>query len=63
VLARYAASQGEPYDIERDFPHEALPPQFAFSLSEIALRAAHNRRVADAQKHFPATRQSFRKAA
>jgi len=42
LLAQCAASQGEPYNIETDFPPEALPPQFAFSLAEIARRAAHN---------------------
>ncbi|SPE42717.1 hypothetical protein SBA3_670001 [Candidatus Sulfopaludibacter sp. SbA3] len=63
LLAQYAASQGEPYNIETDFPPEALPPQFGFSLSEIARRAAHNRRLADAKKQFPTARQPFRKAA
>ncbi|SPE41246.1 hypothetical protein SBA3_4150006 [Candidatus Sulfopaludibacter sp. SbA3] len=32
LLAQHAASQGEAYDVETDFPPEALPPQFAFSL-------------------------------
>ncbi|SPE40635.1 hypothetical protein SBA3_3800027 [Candidatus Sulfopaludibacter sp. SbA3] len=63
MLAQYAASQGEPYDVERDFPPEALPPQFGFSLPKIALLATHNCRLADAKKHFPAAKQAFRQAA
>ncbi|SPE40282.1 hypothetical protein SBA3_370047 [Candidatus Sulfopaludibacter sp. SbA3] len=46
VLAQYAASQGEAYDPERDFPPEALPPQFGFSLSEITTGKQPFRRVA-----------------
>ncbi|SPE25174.1 hypothetical protein SBA3_1140003 [Candidatus Sulfopaludibacter sp. SbA3] len=63
VLAQYAASQGEAYHPERDFPPEALPPQFGFSLSEIARMVTHNRRLADAKKHFAAAKQPLRKAA
>ncbi|SPE31910.1 hypothetical protein SBA3_1820075 [Candidatus Sulfopaludibacter sp. SbA3] len=63
MLAQYAASKAEPYLVERDFPPEALPPQFAFSLPKIATRVTHNLRVADAKKHFPAAKQPFRKAA
>ncbi|SPE40977.1 hypothetical protein SBA3_4030011 [Candidatus Sulfopaludibacter sp. SbA3] len=62
LLAQFAASKGEPYNVETDFSPEALP-QFAFSLPKIASRVAHNLRLADAKKHFPAARQSFRKAA
>jgi len=63
LLAQYAASQGEAYNVEHDFPPEALPPQFAFSLPKIASRVAHNLRLAAAKKHFPAPKQTFRKAA
>jgi len=63
LLAQYAASKAEPYLVERDFPPEALPPQFVFSLPKIALLATHNCRLADAKKHFPAAKQPFRKAA
>jgi len=63
LLAQYAAAKGEAYDVERDFPPEALPPQFAFSLPKIATRVTHNLRLADAKKHFPAAKQPFRRAA
>ncbi|SPE23313.1 hypothetical protein SBA3_1010028 [Candidatus Sulfopaludibacter sp. SbA3] len=63
LLAQYAASKGEAYNVESDFPPEALPPQFVFSLPKIARRVTHNRRVADAQKHFPAPKHGFRRAA
>ncbi|SPE39255.1 hypothetical protein SBA3_3140003 [Candidatus Sulfopaludibacter sp. SbA3] len=63
LLAQYAASKGEPYHVETDFPPEALPPQFAFSLPKIASRVAHNLRLAAAKNHFAAPKQTFRKAA
>jgi len=63
LLAQSAASKGEAYDVESDFPPEALPPQFAFSLPKIARRVTHNLRLADAKKQFPAAKQPFRKAA
>ncbi|SPE23738.1 hypothetical protein SBA3_1030005 [Candidatus Sulfopaludibacter sp. SbA3] len=63
LLAQHAASKGEPYDVERDFPPEALPPQFGFSLPEIARRVTHNLRLADAKSHVPAPKQPLRKAA
>ncbi|SPE38836.1 hypothetical protein SBA3_2980003 [Candidatus Sulfopaludibacter sp. SbA3] len=63
LLAQFAASQGEPFDVERDFPPEALPPQFAFSLPKIATLAAHKSRVAAAKNHSEATRQPLRRAA
>ncbi len=43
LLAQLAASKGETFDIERDFPREALPPQFVFSLCQIARLVAHHR--------------------
>ncbi len=49
LLAQLAASKGETYNIERDFPREALPPQFVFSLPQIARLATHNRRLAGGQ--------------
>ncbi|SPE38513.1 hypothetical protein SBA3_290044 [Candidatus Sulfopaludibacter sp. SbA3] len=49
--------------METDFPPEALPPQFAFSLSKIARCVTHNLRLADAKKQFPTAKQSLRKAA
>ena len=63
LLAQLAASKGESYDIERDFPREALPPQFVFSLAQIALLAAHNRRLTEAKKQFHAPQKSLRQAA
>ena len=51
LLAQLAEDEGEPYLIERDFPREALPPQFDFSLAEIARLVAHNRRLARAKLH------------
>ncbi len=63
LLAQLAASKGEVYDIERDFPREALPPQFVFSTTEIARRVAHNRRLAAAKKLVQAPPKAFRRAA
>jgi hypothetical protein len=63
LLAQLAESKGEIYDIERDFPREALPPQFDFSTTQIARLAIHSRRLADAKKHFQAPSKSFRRAA
>jgi hypothetical protein len=63
LLAQFAASKGEVYDIERDFPREALPPQFVFSLHQIARRVAHDRRLAEAKKHLQAPPKAFRQAA
>ena len=42
----------ETYDVEREFPRAALPPQFDFSLSEIARLAAHHRGRADAKRRL-----------
>ncbi len=63
LLAQLAACKGEVYDIERDFPREALPQQFVFSLPQIARLVAHNRRLAEAKKQFQATPKAFRQAA
>ncbi|SPE42585.1 hypothetical protein SBA3_620011 [Candidatus Sulfopaludibacter sp. SbA3] len=63
LLAQFAASQGETYHVERDFPPEALPPQFGFSLPKIARLVTHNLHVAGAKTHLPAAGQSFRRAA
>ena len=48
LLAQLAASKGESYDIERDFPSEALPRQFVCSRRQIARLVAHRRRLATA---------------
>jgi hypothetical protein len=62
LLAQFAASQGETYDIERDFPREVLPPQFDFSLAKIARQVAHNHRLAEAQKHLRAPPKVLRQS-
>ncbi len=63
LLAQLAAGKGEAYDIERDFPRETLPPQFVFSLPQIARQVAHDRRLAEAKKHLQAPPKAFRQAA
>jgi hypothetical protein len=63
LLAQLAQSKGESYDIERDFPRESLPPQFDFSLHQIARLAAHHRRLAEAKKQFQSPRKPLRHAA
>ena len=63
LLAQAAAIQGETYDVEREFPPAALPPQFDFSLSEIARLAAHQVRLAGARKLVPAPQKGLRMAA
>jgi hypothetical protein len=50
LLAQHAASKGQTYDIERDFPPEAYPPQFVFSAPKLARLVAHNARLAEAKK-------------
>jgi len=63
LLAQLAAAKGESFDLERDYPREFLPPQFAFSYPEIARRVAFNLRLAEAKKRFEAPKKGFRKAA
>ena len=63
LLAQAAQIQGETYDVEREFPLAALPPQFDFSLPEIARLAAHKVRLAGARKLVPAPRKGLRMAA
>jgi hypothetical protein len=63
LLAQFAASQGEAYDIERDFPREAIPPQFVFSTAQIARLVAHRSRLAAAKKHLQAPSKPLCKAA
>jgi hypothetical protein len=63
LLAQAAALQGETYDVEREFPPSALPPQFDISLAEIARLAAHQARLAGARKLVPAPRKGLRMAA
>ena len=63
LLAQLAASKGEAYDIERDFPREAMPPQFAFSTAQIARLATYNRRLVEAKKHRAAPPKLVRRTA
>jgi len=63
LLAQTAESKGESFDIERDFPHQALYPQFVFSTPEITRLVAHSRRLAAAKQQLPSLKNSLRKAA
>ena len=63
LLAQAARMQGETYDIEREFPPSALPPQFDISLAEIARLATHQARVAAAKKLVQTPRKGFHMAA
>ncbi len=63
LLAQFAASKGETFDIERDFPREAIPPQFVFSTAKIARMVAHRRRLAAAKKQSQAPSKLLSKAA
>ncbi len=63
LLAQLAAGKGEAFDIERDFPREALPRQFVFSTAQIARLVAHRRCLAAAKKQFRAPSKPLSKAA
>jgi len=63
ILAQAAQIQGETYDIEQEFPSAALPPQFDFSLPEIARLAAHQLRLDGARKLLQALPKTYRLAA
>ncbi len=63
LLTQLAESKGETDDIERDYPRQALPPQFDFSIAEIARLATHLTRLAEAKKLFQASLKPLRKAA
>jgi hypothetical protein len=63
LLIELAENQGETFDFERDYPRQALSPQFDFSKAAILRLAAHQRRLNDAKKWFPASPKPRRKAA
>jgi len=63
LLSQLAASKGETYDFERDYPRETLPPQFDFSNAVILRLAAHYSRLAEAKKLLLASPKPLRKAA
>ena len=63
LLTQLAESKGETYDIARDYPRQAFPPQFDFSIPEIARLATHLTRLAEAKKLLQASQRPLRKAA
>ena len=63
LLAQLAATKGESYDIELDFPRELLPPQFVFSTAQIARLAVVGRQLAEARKQFHPAPKVLRQAA
>jgi hypothetical protein len=63
LLMQLAERKDETYDPGRDFPRQALPPQFDFSKSEIARLAAHQRRLVEAKREFPVVAKLLGKAA
>jgi hypothetical protein len=63
ILTQLAESKGETYDIARDYPRRSLPPQFDFSIPEIARLAAHLTRLAEAKKLLQTAQRPLRKAA
>ncbi|MGA2119738.1 MAG: hypothetical protein ABSH56_33950 [Bryobacteraceae bacterium] len=63
LLTQLAASKGETYDIERDYPRQTFPPQFDFSIPEIARLATHLTRLAEAKKLLQSAPRPLRKAA
>jgi hypothetical protein len=63
LLTQLAESKGETYDIAREYPRQSLPPQFDFSIPEIARLATHLTRLAEAKKLLQATQRPLRKAA
>jgi hypothetical protein len=63
LLTQLAESKGETYDIARDYPRQSLPPQFDFSIPEIARLAAHLTRLAEAKKLLQTAQRPLRKAA
>ena len=58
LLAQLAKSKGENFNIERDYPREAIPSQFVFSTSEIACLARHIALLEEAKKRFPALKKA-----
>jgi hypothetical protein len=63
LFTQLAESKGETYDIDRDYPRQAIPPQFDFSIPEIARLATHLTRLAEAKKLLQASQRPLRKAA
>ncbi len=57
LLAQLAESNGQAYDIARDFPAASLPGQFVFSAPQIARAAAHYTSLAQAANLFRAPRK------
>jgi len=63
TLAQHAINKGESYDAGRDYPREALPPQFDFSTTQIDRLAAHSRGLAEARKHLQQVTKPLRQVA
>ena len=63
LLTQLAASKGETYAFERDYPRQALPPQFDFSKLGISRLAAHHSRLTEAKKQSLVVPKSLTKAA
>ena len=63
LLIEDAESKGETFDMERDFPRLALPPNFVFSFTDLARLAAHHRRLANAKKSLQPPRKAPKIAA
>ncbi|MGP8244247.1 MAG: hypothetical protein ACLQVN_06980 [Bryobacteraceae bacterium] len=63
LLTQLAESKGETYDPARDYPRQTLPPQFDFSKPGIARLAAHQSRLVEAKREFPAVAKLLGKAA
>jgi len=52
-LIEFAEKQGETFDIARDYPREAISPQFDFSNALILRLVAHRRRLKNSKRLFP----------
>jgi hypothetical protein len=63
ALAKLAEKQSVTFDIERDYPRLAIPPQFDFSNAEILRLAPHHRRLEDSKKYFPPAKKPLHNAA
>jgi hypothetical protein len=56
-LIELTENQGDTFDIEHDYPRQAIPPQFVFSNALILRLVAHRRRLKDTKRLFtPAKR-------
>ena len=63
LLTQLAESKAKTFDIGRDYPRQTLPPQFDFSIPEIARLATRLTRLAEAKKLLQPSQKPLRKAA